>query len=60
MTVLQVAGGSLDWRRRSEDVVVSMVYLRSKWVKRKLAPKELASALDIPSDVISDGIRSGK
>eukprot|EP00978_Attheya_sp_CCMP212_P008743 scaffold20529_cov53-Attheya_sp.AAC.4 len=59
-TELQVAGGLLDWKRRSEEVVVPTVFSKSKWVKRRLLPKELGSALDIPSDVISLGERSGK
>eukprot|EP00978_Attheya_sp_CCMP212_P046179 scaffold377919_cov55-Attheya_sp.AAC.1 len=59
-TGLQVAGGLLDWKRRSEEVVVSTVFSKSKWVKRRLVPKELDSALDIPSNVISLGECSGK
>eukprot|EP00978_Attheya_sp_CCMP212_P029827 scaffold107351_cov30-Attheya_sp.AAC.1 len=57
---LQVAGRLLDWKRRSEEVVVPTSFSKSKWVKRRLLPKELGSALDIPSDVISLGERSGK
>eukprot|EP00978_Attheya_sp_CCMP212_P038956 scaffold198227_cov75-Attheya_sp.AAC.3 len=60
LTELQVAGGLLDWKRRSEEVVVPTVFSKSKWVKRRLIPKELGSALDTPSDVISLGERSGK
>jgi hypothetical protein len=58
--VLQAAGGLLDWKSRTEEVVVPTVYSKSKWVRRKLIPKELGAALDIPSDVMSAGLRAGK
>eukprot|EP00978_Attheya_sp_CCMP212_P027155 scaffold90616_cov31-Attheya_sp.AAC.2 len=58
-TALQTAGGLLDWRERAGYVIVPTVY-SSKWARRLLMPEELGSALDIPSDMISEGLRSGK
>jgi hypothetical protein len=54
---LQTAGGLLDWRKRSGEVEVPTVFSKTKWVKRRLNEKELASVLDIPADKIESGSR---
>jgi hypothetical protein len=45
------ARGLVDWKVRYGPVRVSSVYSKTKWVQRKLEPRELCAVLDIPADV---------
>jgi len=49
------AEGLLDWERRFDWVKVPTVFSKTKWVSRKLNPKELCNALDIPGS-LSEGV----
>jgi hypothetical protein len=51
---LNTASGLLDWKKRFDRVLLPTVwYSKVKWAKRRLHPKELLSALDVPADVQS-------
>jgi hypothetical protein len=55
---LNTASGHLDWKRRFDKVLVPTVYSKTKWARRRLHPKEILRALDIPADV-QDAITAG-
>jgi hypothetical protein len=43
----------LDWKTRFGKVLVPTVYSKVHWARRRLHPKELLSAVDVPADVKS-------
>jgi hypothetical protein len=48
---LNTASGHLNWKQRFGKVLVPTVYSKEKWATRRLHPKELLSALDVPADI---------
>jgi hypothetical protein len=48
---LNTVSGNLDWKTQFDRVLVPTVYSKVKWVRRKLHPMELLSALDVLPDV---------
>jgi hypothetical protein len=50
---LNTASGQLDWKLRFGKVLVPTVYSKVNWARRRLHPKELLSAVNIPADVKS-------
>ena len=45
---LNTSKGLLNWKRRTNEVVMPNPWNRGAWMKRRLTPKELGEALDFP------------